>query len=291
MTVSLDRDVVPGGARVEPGEHVRLAAAASAPAAGAQRTYLLVDARRGLPLAIVAGAFALLALAVAALRGLAALVALGLAVAGETVFTLPALLHGQPAAGVALASGGTLVAILVFVGHGVSIRTATAYLGAAAAVLVATVGSRLVLGWTHLPAVEPATTALTTGGRPGPADLFTAASTLVAAAFVAHVAAGQARVLWTLAAAPAGPRGPRLARAALRAGREQAASLTGVVAVTVAAAGLPALALFSVNGVGTLDAATSGEVGALIAQTALIGLAVLVAVLVTTAAGAFALRR
>src|SRR5690606_2407322 len=90
---------------------------------------VFLDHRRDLPIAVLAVAYALVVLLVARWRGLAALAGLGLAFAVLLGFTMPALLAGQDAFGVALVTASLVMFATLYLAHGLSARTSTALLG------------------------------------------------------------------------------------------------------------------------------------------------------------------
>ncbi|WP_273652479.1 YibE/F family protein [Cellulomonas fimi] len=97
------------------------------------------DFRRGVPLATFALAFALVTVLVAGMRGFRALVGLAIAFVVLAVHLVPALVQGQPAL-VATLSAATLVVVAVlYLAHGLSLRTTTALLGTLGGLLMVTV--------------------------------------------------------------------------------------------------------------------------------------------------------
>ncbi len=83
-----------------------------------------------LPVLITLGVlFVLVVLAVARLRGLMALVGLGVAAFVLLGFMLPALIVDKPGIPVALAGSTAIMFVVLYVAHGVSIRTSTALAG------------------------------------------------------------------------------------------------------------------------------------------------------------------
>lgn len=82
------------------------------------------------PVLIVMGVlFVLVVAAVARWKGLFALLGLGIAGAVLTGFMLPALLVGKPGIIVAIVGGTAIMFVVLYVAHGVSIRTSTALAG------------------------------------------------------------------------------------------------------------------------------------------------------------------
>ena len=80
-------------------------------------------------LAVLAVLFVLVVLAVARLKGLFALLGLGFAGVVLVGFMLPALITGKPGILVALVGGTAIMFVVLYVAHGVSIRTSTALAG------------------------------------------------------------------------------------------------------------------------------------------------------------------
>jgi YibE/F-like protein len=82
-----------------------------------------------LPLGTFALAFALVTTLVAGLRGLRALAGLALAFAVLGVYVLPALVVGHDGLAVALSGSTAIVVVVLYLAHGVSLRTTTALVG------------------------------------------------------------------------------------------------------------------------------------------------------------------
>ncbi len=74
----------------------------------------------------------------------------GIAFGVLVVFTLPALLDGKPAMPVALVSGAAILFAVLYLAHGVNLRTSSALLGTLASMLVAAVLSVIAIRMTHL---------------------------------------------------------------------------------------------------------------------------------------------
>ena len=91
--------------------------------------YAWADFSRGLPLGILAALFAVVVIAVARIRGLAALVGLGLAGLVIGRFMLPALRLGENPVAVALVTSIAIMTVLLYLAHGVSAKTTIALLG------------------------------------------------------------------------------------------------------------------------------------------------------------------
>ena len=121
--------VPPGVARsgLEPGDPVELMRLPGEP--GGEPIYAWSGALRGNSLLILTGIFVVAVAVVARLRGLLALVGLGFAGAVLWWFMLPALLTGESGPGVALVGSSAIMIVVLYLAHGISIRTTTALVG------------------------------------------------------------------------------------------------------------------------------------------------------------------
>ena len=87
---------------------------------------------------------------VARWRGLLALVGLIVAFLVLVVFLLPALRDGAPAVPVALVASAAILFAVIYLAHGVSLRTSAALLGTLASLLLAALLSWATIGLAHL---------------------------------------------------------------------------------------------------------------------------------------------
>lgn len=85
---------------------------------------------RGLPMIWMAIIFVVVVVVVARLRGLMAIVSLGFAGVVVALYLLPALMSGQPAVPVTIASSVLILVVMLYATHGLSMRTSVALLGA-----------------------------------------------------------------------------------------------------------------------------------------------------------------
>ncbi|WP_242613774.1 YibE/F family protein [Herbihabitans rhizosphaerae] len=91
-----------------------------------------------MPLAVLAGLFALAVIALSRWRGLAALGALAVCLLGLTEFVLPAIIEGNDPLVVAVIGCTVIMVVALYLTHGVNARTSVA--------LVATVASLAITG-------------------------------------------------------------------------------------------------------------------------------------------------
>jgi uncharacterized membrane protein len=106
----------------------------------------------------LAAAFAVLVVAVARWRGLAALVGLAVSFWVLLKFMLPALLSGENPLAVALVACGAIMFVLLYLAHGVSIRTTTALIGTLFGLGASAALGTWAVAATHLTGVASETT-------------------------------------------------------------------------------------------------------------------------------------
>lgn len=116
---------------------------------GDAAAYIYLDHYRGAPMALLLIVFAVVVVAVARLKGLAALVGLVGALATVWFFLLPALFAGKNALLVALVTASAVMFIVVYLAHGISVKTTTALLGTFIGVAIVT-----CLAWWAIPATK-----------------------------------------------------------------------------------------------------------------------------------------
>ena len=137
----------PGQPQFAAGDHIRLTRQVDAQGT---TTYAFYDFERGWPVVALAIAFAVVIVAVARWRGLLALVGIVVAFLILVVFLLPALRDGAPAIPVALVASAAILYAVIYLAHGVNLRTSAALLGTLSALLLAAVLSWAAIDLTHL---------------------------------------------------------------------------------------------------------------------------------------------
>lgn len=287
VTVAATPALVAAGLGAGAGVHVVVL-----PGRDGTTAYELADVDRTVGLAVLAGVFAVLVVAVARLRGLAALVGLVLAFALLRQFILPALLSGEPAVPVAVVGSAAIMFVALYVAHGVSLRTTTAVIGTMAGLAITA-----VLGWFATQAL------LLTGGGGDDERLLAAVApdaelrgVLLAGLVLAglgvlnDVTVTQASAVWELHDAhPSRPTG-RLVGSAMRIGRDHIASSVYTLVFAYAGAALPLLLLITVYG-DPLGLVVSSESIATEVVSMLVGaIGLVLAVPLTTVVGALVLR-
>lgn len=273
----------PGAPRLAAGDEVRLARASDPQTGGP--IYVYDDEVRDLPLGLLALGFAVVVVAVARWRGLAALAGLGLAYGVLVLFVLPALLAGKPALPVGLVAGAAILYAVLYLAHGPSARTSAALAGtmlslALTGVLasLATGASRITgLSSEELPALQTSAPQVSFTG------LLLCGVVIGALGVLNDVTVTQASAVWELAAADPGAPGRRLYVGAMRIGRDHIASSVYTLLLAYAGSAIPVLLLVSLSGRSVHDIITGDQVAEEVVRTLVGGIGLVAAVPITTA--------
>lgn len=246
--------------------------------------YSFEDFARGLPLTIIAIVFAVVIIVVARWRGLRALLGLVFAFGVLVVFLLPALLDGKPAIPVALVSGALILYAVLYLAHGVNLRTSSALLGTLTSMVLAAVLSWVVLEMTHLTGLseEQNTNVATYLQHVSITGLLLAGFIIGSLGVLNDVTITQASAAFELAALDEKATRRSIFAAAMRVGRDHIASTVYTLVLAYAGGALPLLLLFSVAGRSIRDVLTGDAVGIEIARSAVGGIALAMSVPLTT---------
>jgi uncharacterized membrane protein len=273
-----------------PGDRLRVAYVAEA--AGEGTPYLFSDYVRGPPLAAMAAVFAVLVVAVARWRGLAALVGLGLSLAVVGAFTLPALLEGRPALPVALVTSSLIMFVVLYLAHGFTTRTSTALLGT----LVGLVATALLAGWAsgaaHLTGLSGEYAPDLQSSAPGASlrAILLCGMVLAGLGVLNDVTITQASAVWELHATSPHATWRELFDRGMRIGRDHIASTVYTIVFAYLGASLPLVLLVSISDRSVPDSLTSGEIAEEVARTLVGSIGLVLAIPVTTALGAWVVR-
>lgn len=275
----------PGSPVLQPGDDVRLARGVNADGAA---QYDFYDFSRGLPLAAIAAVFAIVVVVVARWRGLASLMGLGVAVLVMAVFVLPALLAGESALPVALVGGAAILFAVIYLAHGVSLRTSAALLGTLASLGLSAGLAQLAVQLTHLTgqSEEQNTTVQVYVGQVSIVGLLLAGFVIGSLGVLNDVTVTQASIAFELAALdPSAPR-RRVYAGAMRVGRDHIASSVYTLVFAYVGSGLPLLLLFSIAGRSVTDVLTGDVVAVELVRALVGGIALVASVPLTTAIAA-----
>ncbi|MFC9393874.1 YibE/F family protein [Streptomyces sp. NPDC057027] len=261
---------------------------AYAPDAPHDLQYSVTDVNRKLPLALLAGIFAVAVVVVGRMRGVMALVALAVSFLVLTYFILPAILEGSNPLVVAVVGSSAIMLIALYMCHGLSARTSVAVLGTLISLLLIGLLGSLFIGWTSLSGNTDDYTGLIHGLYPeiDMSGLLLAGIIIGSLGVLDDVTVTQTSAVWELHQADPGM-GPRgLYRAGIRIGRDHIASVVNTLVLAYAGAALPLLLLFSIaqSSMGTV--ANSELVAEEIVRTLVGSIGLVASVPVTTALAA-----
>ncbi|MEE2060300.1 YibE/F family protein [Rhodococcus artemisiae] len=280
-------EVIPGPGQPElhTGDSIRLVRQTDPSGA---TVYSFYDFARGLPLTLIVAAFAIVVVAVARWRGLRALIGLGVAFGVLVLFMLPALLDGQPAVPVALVGGSLILFAVLYLAHGVNLRTSSALLGTLASMALAAVLSYVAIEMTHLTGLseEQNTDVQLYIEQVSITGLLLAGFIIGSLGVLNDVTITQASSAFELAGLD-----PRASRreifvSAMRVGRDHIASTVYTLVLAYAGGALPLLLLFSVAGRSVSDVVTGDAVAIEVVRACVGGIALTLSVPLTTAIAA-----
>lgn len=248
-----------------------------------------LDFKRGLPLTALAIIFALLVVLVARWRGLFALVGIGVTLLALTKFILPAMLAGESPLPVAVVGSTAIMIAVLYLAHGVSIRTTSALFGTFAGIgLTALIGFGST-AWTNLSGVGTEDDQALVATVPALDLSGVVAATMVIAGLgvLNDVTVTQASAVWELRALrPAAGRRAVFA-SAMRIGRDHIASSVYTLVFAYAGSAMTVLLLITAYQRGLAEIATTEDIGQEIVRTLVGAIGLVLAVPVTTALAVF----
>ncbi|KLO42165.1 YibE/F family protein [Mycobacterium nebraskense] len=273
----------PGQPKFAVGDHIRLVRQVDDQGA---TSYAFYDFERGWSLVALAIAFAVVIVVVARWRGLLALVGIVVAFLVLVVFLLPALRDGAPAVPVALVASAAILYAVIYLAHGVSLRTSAALLGTLTSLLLAAGLSWAAIQLAHLTGLSDDQSATVSAylGNVSIGGLLLAGFIIGSLGVLNDVTVTQASTVFELAHLGGSRRAIFLG--AIRVGRDHIASTVYTLVLAYAGSSLPLLLLFSVANRSLTDVLTSESVAIEIARSAVGGIALALSVPLTTAIAA-----
>ena len=258
---------------------------------GAPEAWAWSDFARAVPLATLALAFVLVTALVAGWRGLRAIVGLGIAFVVLWTYVLPGLIAGENAVVLALGASAVIMAVVLYLAHGVSLRTSTALLGTLTGLLL--VGALGTLG-AHAAHLTGATSEedyrlaalLGDNGAAALRGVFLCGVVLAGLGVLNDVTITQASAVWELRAVDAHATWRGLFTGAMRIGRDHIASTIYTIAFAYAGASLPVLLLLQIYDLPLGQTLTSGQFAQEIVRTLAGAIGLILAIPFTTAIAA-----
>ena len=283
VTVDVRASVVDAG--IYPGDAVellRLPAADEAPV-----TYTFAEFERGAPLVWLAAAFTVLVVLVARLRGLLGLLGLVLAFALILEFLLPALLAGENPLLVGVVGSAAIMFIVLYVAHGISIRTTTALIGTLFGLASAAVLGQWAARAAHLTgaASEDDLAVGALGREIDLSGLLLCGLVIATLGVLNDVTVTQASAVWELHALQPSASPAQLFAGAMRIGRDHISSTVYTIAFAYAGASLPVLILINLYQRPVADPLTGELLAEEVVSTLVGAIGLVLSVPLTTAVG------
>ena len=252
-------------------------------------SYGFFDFARGTPMVVLAIMFAVVVGAVARLRGLASLLGLAFAFFVLLRFVLPGLLSEQSPTLVSLVGSAAIMFVVLYLAHGFSARTTTALVGTLFGLsLVAVMGAIAVATARLTGLTSDETTRLNIYDPTIDFSGLVLAGIIVAGLGVLNdVTITQASAIWQLHEVNPGMTWRELYKRGMAVGRDHIASTVYTIVFAYAGAALPLLLLFEIYSQPWEVVVTSSALAEEVIRTMVGAIALVLAVPVTTAAGAF----
>ncbi|MBN3512304.1 YibE/F family protein [Mycolicibacterium nivoides] len=245
-------------------------------------SYAFFDYERTWPLIALATVFAVVIVAVARWRGLRAIIGIVVAFAVLMIFLLPALRDGAPAVPVSLVASAAILYAVIYLAHGVSLRTSAALLGTLTSLLLAAILSWAAIELAHLTGLseDQNNEVAAYMGNVSITGLLLAGFIIGSLGVLNDVTITQASAVFELAEHGGSRRSVFVG--AMRVGSDHIASTVYTLVLAYAGSALPLLLLFSVANRSLADVLTGESVAIEIARSAVGGIALALSVPLTT---------
>jgi uncharacterized membrane protein len=258
------------------------------PAQGQPEGFSFLQVQRGAPLSLMLGLFVLVVAVVARWRGVLALVGLGVGGLVVARFMLPALLEGQSGLLVAVVGSSAIMFVVLYLAHGLSVRTSTALAGTLFGVGITAGLGLLGVDLARLSGVadDEGATLSSFVTTLHPQELLTCAIIVAGLGVLNDVTITQSSAVWELRAAAPGMGRRELFRSGMRIGRDHIASTIYTIVFAYAGAALPVLMLLFLYERPVLDLLQTESLSEEVVRTLASAIGLVLAVPVTTAIAA-----
>ncbi len=251
---------------------------------GQTASYEFLDFRRGLPLISLALIFTVAVIAVARWRGLFAIVGVGVTLLALTKFMLPAFLSGENPLLVAIVGSAAIMLVVLYLAHGVSIRTTSALFGTLVGLaLTAGIGA-LASNWASLTGIgsEDDQTLIAVAPHIHMPGVVAASMVIAGLGVLNDVTVTQASAVWELRAIQPAVRAADLFVSAMRIGRDHIASSVYTLVFAYAGSAMTILLLITAYQRGLAEMATTEQIAEEIVRTLVGAIGLVLAVPITT---------
>ncbi len=280
----------PGAPQVSVGDNVIMHAGFD-PADPSVERYDIADHQRGAPLLLLVALFAVAIVAFGRWRGVASLAGLASCFTLLLLFVLPAIAGGQPPLLVAVVGAAMVMFVIMYLVHGVSVRTSVAILGTLGALVLTGLLGYVGTGVAHLTGFVGTEERLLWSFDPN-LDLrgvLLAGIIIGSLGVLDDVTVSQAATVGEIARADPTLSRRRLYQAGTRVGRAHIASVVNTLVLAYAGASLPLLLLIvaTVGGQTAGDVVTTEAIAQEIVRSAVATVGLVAAVPLTTMLAAF----
>lgn len=251
---------------------------------GQEASYEFLDFRRGLPLTALALAFGVVVVAVARWRGLFAIVGVGVTLVALTKFILPAFLAGESPIQVAVVGSAGIMIVVLYLAHGISIRTTSALFGTFFGLGLTAGLGLLATHWTSLTGIgsEDDQTLIAVASNVHMSGVVAASTVIAGLGILNDVTVTQASAVWELRAVQPAIRAGELFRSAMRIGRDHIASSVYTLLFAYAGSAMTILLLITAYQRGLAEMATTEQITEEIVRTLVGAIGLVLAVPITT---------
>lgn len=247
-------------------------------------TYALSGIFRHIPLLILTLVFVAVVIFVGRLRGFLALVALGISAGVLFAFVLPGLVAGEPGLLVGMVGASTIMFVILYLVHGLNMRTTAALIGTLCGILIMAGISLISVHVTRLSGISDESSSFLQAAS-GSLDfrgLLTCSIIIAGLGVLNDVTITQASSVWELrAAAPTMP-SDEVYRRAMRIGRDHIASTVYTVFFAYVGAALGVLIMLYLYGQPFLSLLTREDIAIEIVRTLCGSIGLILAVPITT---------
>ena len=273
------------GSGLRPGDVIELQR--NPAAEGAEPSYAMFGVDRSSTMWVPLGGFVLAVALVARLRGLLALA--GLVVGGVVLveFMLPALLLGASGIGVAMVGSAAIMFVVLYLAHGLSIRTSAALAGTLVGIAITAVIGLVAVRQARLSGIDEGGTVLSTYvGDVSFQGLLTCALIIAGLGVLNDVTITQSSAVWELRAAAPSLSRRRLFTSGMRIGRDHIASTIYTIVFAYAGTALSVLLVLFLYRRPPASLLTTDDIATEVITTLATAIGLVLAVPVTTAIAA-----
>ena len=224
--------------------------------------YGFSDFERSRPLALLTALFCGLVVVAGRLRGIRALVGLGLSLLIVIEFVVPAILDGGSPVGVALVGALAVMFVTIPLAHGLGAKGLAAMLGTTTSLLLTAFLATVAVDAVHLSGISSDETSFLNAlvGDISLQGLLLAGMIIGALGVLDDLTVSQASTVIAIRRANPALHTREVVRSALDVGQDHIAATVNTLVLAYAGASLPVLLLFSIGNVGFGDAVNSAAV-------------------------------